>query len=188
MTNTMLSEEDKKQFEELVQKHDQLAIDKFFLNKLDYFSITLNDIKYMVSLGANPRADNDKAFVASSDNDDTNIPLFFLNECGADINARNGAALSHVLGHWKPNKNRIDMLFDNGIVITDETITEVVREEVSLSLKYLLDKGADPNRVTELFLGFHFSKENAKPFFQMLKYLSDTGVDFNQIIQQYVRE
>ena len=105
------------EFNELLLNGNQDTINKFFLSKC--ISGTLEEIRYMVENGANPRIHDDKAFINSC-GIKQEIMLYYLNECGANINAQNSEALRTAI--WTNNISNIKLLINNGIIITDKIL------------------------------------------------------------------
>ncbi len=57
----------KTQFEELVYQGDWTAVNKFFLEHVQRPVCKVDDMKYMIDMGADPRAENDRAIVYAAD-------------------------------------------------------------------------------------------------------------------------
>lgn len=137
----------------------------------------------MVDHGANPRIDNDRCFIEICLNcNDFTIPSYFINECGADINAQNGAALKRAFDYSYLQMAR--MLIDNGTSLTDNVLSEIMGHYNvdDAKLKLLIESGIEPDRICRLFLeSFH---KNYQKEFDKLKYFYDSECDVRQMIEQ----
>ena len=163
-------------------QHNQDEIDEYFLTRCEKH-FPLSEIKYMVSKGANPRMENDEPFIASCGRFDVNVPLYFLNECGADINAQNGKAL--VLSCTSPYAPTeiIAMLLEAGIMITAKAIMQAVIKENKDILGLMVKHGASIEDITRLYWNY-LNIEN-HGCFQMLNFLKESGIDLDQSLGAY---
>lgn len=168
---------------ELLEKHngDITKLIPHFLFKCEYGSVDY--IKYLISLGMDPRLDNDTPFIKSCSRTTPEMMLFFLNEYYADINAQNGKAMVYAIGNHC--LETINILLDNGIILTDKAIREIFRCDGSSVMKLLLQRGEDPERLFRIFLEEYFNKDNDIAANEMLKYFDKYGTDFNAAIKQF---
>lgn len=171
-------------FNEFVQTGNQKIIDIQFLYYCCKPYATLDTIRYMVENGADPRAHNDDPFVIACAKRDTNIMLYFLEQCNADINAREGGALFNALGNNRDDI--IKLLLENGIRVSDSNIINMISMYPN-GIKLLVDSGIDKERIFNILLKLKFNNGNTMHI-ETLKYLSDIDTDFNQVIRQFVNK
>lgn len=171
-------------FIELQAESSQEELDLHFVTSCSNKDITLDDVEFMVYNGANPRSHDDLAFIHSCASTDINIPLFFINNCGADIHSQNDKAVRYALLYVR---NEIcKMLVDNGVIISDEVIKSIVATLQYDSFQLLLDVGINPERIAKIFFDYNFNKTHSEELFMMLKLLFDFGINFNQIIAERI--
>ena len=134
-----------KLFNECLETNDWDKINEHFIHCCST-SATLEEIRYMVDNGANPRANGDFPFYRSSWKD-TNILLYFINECGVDINTRNGIALEKAI--YNNNVELIKLLIDMGANprINDDKLFRVSCKHnyIGIISFFLNEVGADIN-------------------------------------------
>ena len=175
---------DKDCFIDIVNSGIQTDIDNYFISVLQRENITLDDIKFMVENGANPRANNDQLFVDSCAFEDINIPIYFINVHGVNIRAHNEGAFSNALFYQR--KSTCKMLVDNGAVITDDIITNIVVDNKYYLFDLLGELGVETDRIAKIFLEFNFNLKHSKEQFMMLKNLSNNCDNLGEIIAQHV--
>jgi len=166
--------------------------------------LTLDQIKFLVNMGANPRASNDILFLNSCRKNDLDMINYFLFECGCDVNThyidvsgrRKDALIilleslqdrtikyleigsSVILPNMTENYDTIKKLIDFGIKITDDTILCGLRNPDILSL--FLKNGIDPEHIGKLIIDKDLKRNYM--YFSALKSLAKIGVDLNQLI------
>lgn len=163
-------------FVEILKTQDQVLINDEFVNKLNWDGLTLGDVIFMIDCGADARCDEDLPFVESCCQDDTEIPLYFLNIYGADINAHNGEALYNALLNNK--YNLMEILLQNGIMVSNEVIERSLDDESFL--KILIKYGLEIQRISKIFTEKILIKKLNKDK-EIIKCLINNNVDFNEI-------
>jgi len=139
-------------------------------------SLSLEDVRIIVELGANPRYQSDN-FLPLSCRYTKNpaIPVYFITECGCDINTCNSQALyvSIAGDHFDTTK----ILLELGIIITDNCITLATHNKKYLDL--IISFETDFNRLEKILMK-NLLKNNTK--LNIARTLIENGVDMNQAI------
>lgn len=181
------------EIDEFFEKHTKEEFQEFFLLSLH---LSLEEIKYMIELGADPRGDNDMPVVLACCLSDINVVTYFINEYGADIYAHNNNALYNAIRN-ENKESSIEitrMLLDNGIVANNSDIKLAIQENNYEIIKLLVDYGTEPERIIKIFFeqifidlneyGYNMVYSNS---LSMLKFLNQYNVDLNQIISQIIK-
>ncbi len=167
-----------KTFDEIVSKGDWKTVNKYFLEQVKYFQCEIDDLKYMIDMGANPRADNDKAIVNAACNGYVKT-LFFLKEYGLDVNAHDGRALVNAIRYH--DVRTMKLLLENGAKINDNVWKAIGMYHGDDTLKVLLDFGFDSNEALIYVLKY----ENDEILLNKLKHLFDAGCDINTMLKNF---
>lgn len=137
--------------------------------------LTCDEIRQFINLGADPRFAQDSCFILSCREPSSEIPLFFINECGCDINAQRSAALYEAICHQ--SDQNIQLLLDLNITVTDDVIGEAYNNQYEKYFPLLIKYGVDIERIAQITLGLNSSK-----YVNMLHWLMTNGIDFNKLI------
>lgn len=178
-------------FNKLLEKNDSDAINRYFVSKC--YSCNLEEIKYMVDNGADPRYNNDQPFVELCRSPCISIPLYFLKEYGADINAQNGQALENAC--YCNNYDLIDILIRNGIFITNDAIKLAINTDAYESLNVFIASGVNPQIVADLlFVRIFYPnyEEYGIPsqefIYSTVLFLRENGIDFNKTVDNVLKK
>lgn len=144
---------------------------------------TNNDIeliKYMVESGIDPRMDNDEPFVTSCLAQDVRIPLYFLNECGADIHAQNNEGFKRAV---KRNSLMLKIFFEANAAIPDDVITAAIESGNDIVIERFIGHGVEPEHICQLlFQQIHV--DNGGLYSRTLKTLIKYDTDFTRGIRR----
>ena len=194
-------------FDEIIKTQEYISeenITNFLIMASYYYIPTLEQIKILINMGADPRASNDILFLNSCRKNDLDMINYFLFECGCDVNThyidvsgrRKDALIilleslqdrtikyleigsSVILPNMTENYDTIKKLIDFGIKITDDTILCGLRNPDILSL--FLKNGIDPEHIGKLIIDKDLKRNYMH--FSALKSLAKIGVDLNQLI------
>lgn len=172
-------------FLDVVNTGNQSEINKRFIGQMIY-EHTLDEIKFMIENGADPRYNNDEAFLRICTSRDLNIPLYFINDCNADVNVNNSIALEYAIEFG--NINNVKLLLESGINITDEAIrkTGTARNANPVEIIRLLMDYVDHERVNNCVLA-KISKNISKNDKKIIKYLIENGTDRDDILNKLLK-
>jgi hypothetical protein len=163
-------------------KIDKILLSDIFSINYERHNLSLNQIKLLVDAGANPRHDNDYAFVNSCSYGNIETVKYFLYECGCDINARNSYALTTAI--YEENFNIAKFLIDSGIKITDKNIISGIYHPKFIKL--FLDNDVNIEYMGKIVwsnLSYgDLDLDEKRGHIMYMKELVKLGVDFNQII------
>lgn len=109
-------------FEEVSILHEN-GINALFCVILRSGFYTLETIKYMVDLGADPRYDNDEPFIIACGFSEPNILAYFVDEVGVDINVCNDRI------YMVRNSQSIYWLLNKGMILNDEHIISLLQAQ-----------------------------------------------------------
>ena len=146
--------------------------------------LSLDEIRQFLNLGIDPRYDNDILFIESCRIPSSEIILFFINECGCDINARKSKALIKAIWYCPPN---VKLLIELGININCELFSD---HDIAQADNFYLNNIIDP------IINNNIDNDNEKiatitiesveyKKINLWKKLIGLGVDFNKIISEY---
>ena len=162
-------------------KKEELNLDKVLVNNLFLFAIgtgmvTVDDLPIFINAGMDPGYQNDKFFVWLC-KFGYEIPSYFINEYGADVNAYKGYALTNAL--TANNPLTIKFLLESGIKVTDQHIIYAFDnpENLEMLMKYSDITG---EQISELLVKKLFDKNVST--LRIAKTYINNDVDFNQII------
>ena len=136
--------------------------------------LSFDDIKTLISLGANPRYKNDSVLFNYWDKLDRQWLEYFINECGCDINVNDSSLLSTI---YDGDINEVKLLLDFGCKITDKIISWAFDNNDIECLKLFIEYGVDPERIGRLFMERVLDNRES-----VAKFLLQSNVDINQII------
>lgn len=150
-------------------------LNKFLELQIEIFSLHL--IKRFIQLGANPRHNRDFIFARSCgiQNQTTDIPLYFLNECGCDINAWNECAIRNAI--VCDNFNLAKYLLDLGAQPSKSCIDCAINDGPK-AVQFLLDNGISPDSIGEVYV--------KSMNLEIAKMLVNNGVSFDQLIMKNI--
>lgn len=135
--------------------------------------VSLAIIKMLIDRGANPKKEPMIFLYACQYIKNREIILYLVNEHGYDINMEKSRALSYaILGD---NYDIFVLLLELGINVTDNCLCTIYTEYLDQP-KYtdlLINHGVSPERIAKQFI----SGDK-----KLLKYLLESGVDFNELI------
>jgi hypothetical protein len=178
-----IKEFDIKEFNELLYKNNWDDINNFFIGCCNHGN--LKDIKYMIECGVDPHVYNDEAFVRSCQSDNLSVAKYLLEEHNVNINAQNGQSVTYAVPQM------VKILLENGVDITNEIIMNriwVADLDCVPVIKLFVEYGIDQERIAKIFLKMILHTNSLKAHLDVLKFLSNCGTDFNQVIQQIVKE
>lgn len=148
---------------------------------------TLEDICYFIDSNlVDPRMYNDLPFTKACGNDDINVPLYFINNFNVDINVNNSKPLLQTI--YSSQYETAKMLINEGAIITDEIIREIIINDEYDLVQYLIYIGIDTTRISYQVLLYAFPIKGQLAQFNMLKYLSDANIDFNPIVKKIIED
>ena len=165
-----------------------------FLHKIyNCHKLKLKQIKILVGAGANPRYNDDIFFVFSCQYDDIRSVIYFLDECGANINAQNSGALCNAIRYDQYEITKL--LLDLEIEVTDKAISFSFTKDEIFSLDSeieatdkifsLIIGHVNLDRIANVFVRIVFTAgggANRAKYLNYAKILIRTGVDINQYI------
>ena len=168
-------------FNELLLEDNQEKIN----NYLFCYSIclTLDEFRYMVENGADPRINNDRLFIEICSGKSVEYLLYLINQCGADINAQNGKALSRAIKYG--NIPVIKFLLESGIVVSDNAIKQAIQKQDSI-IAMMMEHGVDPERIAKIFWKHYMKYYDF--IIGKIGLLSKFGVDLNQSIDNCLKK
>lgn len=149
-------------------------LNNFLINTYQYLGLTLQQIKILIRAGADPRYKNDAAFVIScmKKSDDLKTTIYFLHECGANINANHSYALECAINNDRYETAKF--LIESGINVVDHAIKKSYSDKKYLEL--FINNGIDADRIAKLYI---ITLADSIDF---AKALIKNGVDLNQYI------
>ena len=172
----------------LLYGHD---VDSILLSKLLYYLmlsekkiLTLDNICQFLQFGVDPHYNNDAYFLLSCKKSSPDTVLFFVNECGCNINAAESDALCRA---WHYCPSNVKLLLELGVKIDNNVVKRLNPaigssffdlELIDLMVKY----GANVELIANKIIG---SIEKKKLSLSILKKLIDFDVDLNKIISEY---
>lgn len=170
-------------FMDVVNTGDQEKINDQFVHEM-YFTRTLDEIKFMINNGADPRHLNDHAFISACCMNDVNIILYFINEHNVDINTHDGTALESAI--YCSNVNNMKLLLEYGIIVTDRAIQEIITVNNSVEkLKILIDY-VGQQRVAECILD-KICKSFPEDYKNIVKNLIESGTDRDYFLDKLLK-
>lgn len=137
-------------FDEATKNDPVNGINEMFIAMIAT-SASLETIKEMISLGADPRYDNDNPFIVACRNYD--MALFFIQEYGPDINSTDGRAFFVAI----KSLDTIKLLIENGLIITDR-IMEICFTDI-VFIKLLIESGYDIQKIVVVSAKYKMSKD-----------------------------
>ncbi len=136
----------------------------------------------MIDMGADPKIQNGLALVlvASRSYEKT---LFFIEECGINVNTHNSDALSEAMA--TSQIRIIKLLLEKGSYVPDifwhNLLEEDANVETNSILQVLIDHGYDPEKAFGKILRVIRDQQ----FVDILKYFSKIGCNLNYVIDTY---
>lgn len=170
-------------FMNVVATGDQSEIDKQFLHNMRS-KRTLDEIKFMIDNGANPRYDDDTAFLLACTMSDTNILLYFISDCNVNINTLSGFALEQAI--WSESIDNVKLLLENGIKVTDRAIQRVATQDNSVELLKILMNYVDQQRVIEC-ISKKICYSLLASYQDIIKFLVQNGTDYGTIFNRLLK-
>ncbi|XWV26382.1 putative ankyrin repeat protein L25 [Tupanvirus soda lake] len=144
----------------------------------------VEEIRYMVDSGINPRQNNDEPLVKSCYGYNVDIVKYFINECGADVNAYDSIGLFNSVDN---NTHTITkFLLENGVIVTDKIIYYAIRWFKSESIELFLQYGVDPYRITNIL--WEYLNDQRPHMFKIMQHLNKNNVDFNQSLDLFTKK
>lgn len=164
-------------FMKVVDENDQEKLNKYLISEIEKLAemdttLTLDDIKFMIENGADPRYNDDDAFILSCRCADTNIMLYFINNWNVDINAQDSGGLYSAIACYR-NAN-FKLLLECGIKIPDILFSFICcsKELIQICSDY----------VDLQVLGKHFIKNMRKKDREIMSYLIKNNFDFHNCL------
>jgi len=166
---------DREKFLSFVVDGNQEQMDFYLMNSCQG-GASFDDIRFMVDNGANPLANNSKAFCYACGIEDVSVAQYFIYHHRVDLNSFGEEAMSCALS----NKRReiCKLLMDNGVEITDENIKSVANGISVDAFNILLELGIDPERIAKIFMKYNFYGN----ILTILKLFIENNVDLNQTV------
>lgn len=164
-------------------------IDSLILSNLLYClmlnvnrELTLVDINQFIQFGADPRYNNDSLFIRSCQKLSPDIILFFLNDCGCDINAQNSEALIEAANNCPSN---IKLLLELGINITDDFIEILPPDLLDTDFIDMMAKyGANMELIAKKTIRTRMPYQRTDSFKKLVQCLINIGIDFNKVLTE----
>jgi len=141
-------------------------------------SLSLEEVKLMIELGADPRYKSDKFLPLSCRYKNPEVTLYFITECGCDINTNDSQALLDSI--ISDNFDMAKILLELGIKITNfciEMTLDRFDSKKYLDLIMLYETNFD--RLSKLFIEYLLKNETK---LNIAKLLVENGIDMNQVI------
>ena len=144
-----------------LMRFDTDNLSKFLDDRISIFN--LDSINSFIKLGADPRFDNDSIFVRSCgvQKQTLEIPLYFLDNCNCDVNAKNLEALHYSISEL--NLELCKLLLDYGAKILDKHISAAISAG-SGYVDLLLDYGASLELIGQAYIDSMWDLDVAKLF------------------------
>ena len=155
------------------------VLSRLFLILMYFGKLSVDIIEDFVSIGLDLRHDNDLLLVKSCKYKNTNLTSYLIYNYGADINARNGAALYNAINNSV--YETVKLLLDLGAIITDKGIQQALFSHPRSTKLLISHPRIDHEQIARVFIiKLLLENKNSK---YICKTLLDSGIDFTQIIQ-----
>ena len=189
---------------ETINKLMNISIDSVYLQEES--SLSLEEIRILFNMGADPRYNDDTFFITlCSYVDDPEVLSTLIDEYKWDINAQNSNALIYAINYYK--YDIVKLLLDRGSLVTNDAIlTSFNRIDIfvengqshgHVTTKYLdllIEYGSDIVRIAKLLVDEIFKKTESyhesmqKNKLVICKKLINMGIDMNQMILNHNEE
>ena len=140
--------------------------------------LTVNILQIFVDAGLNSGS-NDECFLESCKSSDITIAQYFIVNCGANVNFRDGHALFYAIN--LNNLPLMELLLDSDIIVSDRHIEQAIRDEKFVEM--MLRHGISHERIAKIFVESFMGTTNQN-IFRLL--MSDGSIDFNQYINSAI--
>ncbi len=158
---------------------DQELLTRFLVGCYNVYKLSLEQIKILVDLGANPNHSQDIMFIKSCGYGDIDVIKYFLYECGCDINTQKSLALIRAILVKKYDV--VTFLLESGISIPDLALVKSLIDQDCL--KIFLNNGVCAHRIAKILWNeFKNSCHKGINIDITVKELVKHGIDFNQIM------
>lgn len=137
-------------------------------------NISLEDIEMMISLGADPRYENDIYLIKCCRWSNVSVPMYFVDVHQCNINAHNSEALHRAI--MNDCIENINYLLNNGAKVTDGIINYIIRDRAKY-IKLLIEHDISLDYVINLIFGNMPLNEKL-----VIMFLLEHGVDMLNII------
>lgn len=170
----------------LVQYLNEGELEKahqYFMNKLMYYGLTVDDLKIAIANGLDVHYNNDDIFIASCCLLDHSFALYLIQNHGIDINAQNSKALENAVRNIRYKTTEI--LLENGcnIPATDKII-EMALCAGSDYLDLLMKYGISSERMFKVFITGSYLNKHTK---DKLVYFAKLQMDMDKLINDMVK-
>lgn len=172
-----------KRFNELLVEGDQYKINCHF-SGICWDKVTVEEIRYLVDNGANPRFNNDKPFVMCCRCNSVDVLLLFINEYGANINGQDGEALTMAVR--EKNYEAFKFLIESGITVSDKLIETVFRSNENKFIQIMIEFGVPVERIAKIYWKYLISEFDF--VINKLNLFNKNGLDLNQSIGKFFAE
>lgn len=125
------------------------GINEVFVGILRADTWTIDQVKSMIDMGADPHYNNDLPFALSCVNKTTDVPIFLINQYGV-----NNSIFEEAF-NMASDINRL-FLIHNGLVITDKIIRISLRNYNHKLLHILMEKGISTTKMLEIYSEKYF--------------------------------
>ena len=134
------------EFDRLIEDHNK-KIDYLFCERCA--NGTLDEIKYMIEKGANPRCNNDEPFmnVCSRSKE---LALYFINYCSIDLKLMDDEPL--ISATISGRLDIMELLLEGGMKVTSDVVACRVRNSRNYDIIILLLKYADPTLIADVYI------------------------------------
>lgn len=169
----------------LLNKIRQNSVSAKFINEtlarfLIFMELTPSDVNMMITLGADPRYNNDIFLVLACGWPSNDVPKLLVTEYGCNVNSHDSDALIHAIDH-KSTAN-IKFLAENNVRITEKIILIACARGDEACLKILLDY-YDPEYFGKILIAHLLGKNK---YNSSIKLLAQLGVNINQLASNYL--